>query len=195
MHSIGVCSKSFTETDYKMASVLITQQYCYVINIVIVMSTLFSDIHRRMEAWGTDGKMNPFKDIYDLVFQMTVRIASCEELATDPIAVQKVTDLYWMLEKSITPVGLLLPWFPGRAQKLGKQATKGLYDLLLHYVNIRRKAEVRNSDAIDVLIADGEDDHGIVEVCASPASCKSRAQFSHPSSHYHLYSLVSSILA
>jgi hypothetical protein len=36
-----------------------------------------------MDDWGTEGKLNPFKDIYDLVFQMTVRMASCNELATE----------------------------------------------------------------------------------------------------------------
>jgi len=108
--------------------------------------------------------MNPFKDIYDIVIQLTVRIASCEELAADPRSVQKMSDLYWKLEKSATPVGLLLPWFPGTAKRDKKQATEGLYSLLSHYVDARRQAEVLNSDAIDELIADGADNTIIVEV-------------------------------
>jgi hypothetical protein len=35
-------------------------------------------------AWGSEGRIDPFKEIYDVVFQMTVRMASCKELATDP---------------------------------------------------------------------------------------------------------------
>jgi hypothetical protein len=117
-----------------------------------------------METWGTEGKINPFKDIYDLVIQMTVRIASCQELAADPRAVKRLGDLYWMLEKSATPVGLLLPWFPGTAKKSKRVATTGLYEMLSHHVDVRQKAEVSNSDAIDTLIADGADATIIVEV-------------------------------
>jgi sterol 14-demethylase len=117
-----------------------------------------------MDTWGTRGKLNPFKDIYDLVIQMTVRMATCEELAADLTSVQKLSELYWKLEKSATPVGLLLPWFPGTAKRDKNQATKGLYDMLSHYVNIRRTAEVPSPDAIDVLIGDGADNTIIVEV-------------------------------
>jgi hypothetical protein len=36
-----------------------------------------------------------------------------------------------------------------------------------HFVDIRRNAEVRRSDAIDILIADGDDNHTIIEVRAT----------------------------
>ena len=130
----------------------------------IATPTLLSDINLRMEAWGTEGKINPFQDIYDLVIQMTVRMASCRELAADPEAVKRMADFYWMLERSATPVGLLLPWFPGPAKKNKMIATKGLYEMLSQYVEVRRKAEVSNSDAIDSLIADGAETTIIVEV-------------------------------
>lgn len=130
-----------------------------------VIPTLLSDINKRTDAWGMEGKINPFKDIYDIVIQLTVRLASCKELADDPRSVKNMSDLYWKLEKSATAVGLLLPWFPGTAQKDKRQASEGLYGLLSHYVDARRKAEVPSSDAIDELIADGADNTIIVEVC------------------------------
>jgi sterol 14-demethylase len=132
-----------------------------------VIPTLFGDINKRMELWGAEGKMDPFKDIYDLVFQMTVRMASCGELAADSKAVKNMSDLYWKLEKSATPVGLLLPRFPGTAKKNKEEATTGLYVMLSHYVDIRRKAEVPNSDAIDILIADGDDNTTIISFVLS----------------------------
>jgi sterol 14-demethylase len=163
--SISVCSSSFTETDFKTVSVHIMAALTLHDEYPTVMPTLFSDISRVMDDWGAEGIMNPFKDIYDIVFQMTVRMATCKELASDPRMIQKMNDLYWKLEKSATPVGLLLPWFPGTAKKNKEQATRGLYDMLSHYVDIRRKAEVPNSDAIDLLIADGLDDPSIIGVC------------------------------
>ena len=130
-----------------------------------------------MEAWGTEGKINPFEDIYDLVIQMTVRMASCRELAADPKAVKRMADHYWMLEKSATPVGLLLPWFPGTAKKNKMIAMKGLYEMLSHYVDVRQKAEVSNSDAIDTLIADGADATIIIEVRTAMVSNTAMSTF------------------
>ncbi|KIM74625.1 hypothetical protein PILCRDRAFT_828049 [Piloderma croceum F 1598] len=132
-----------------------------------IMPTLFNDIHERMEDWGSEGKMSPFKDIYELVFLMTVRMASCQELANDPAMIRKMRDLYWKLEKSATPVGLLFPWFPGTAKKNKEQAINGLYEMLSHYVDLRREADVPSLDAIDVLIADGMDNSSIIQVIMS----------------------------
>jgi sterol 14-demethylase len=132
-------------------------------NLRTVAPTLFSDTILRMDAWGSEGKIDPFDDVYHLVFQMTVRMATCEELAGDPLMVQKMRQLYWKLQESATAVSLLLPWFPSAARRNKAQATKDLYNTLSHYVDIRRKAQVPSTDAIDVLIADGEDDGTIVE--------------------------------
>jgi hypothetical protein len=118
-----------------------------------------------MENWGAEGTIDPFKDIYDLVFQMTVRMGSCQELATDPAMVQKMGDLYWKLEQNTTLLSLLLPWLPSPAGKTRRQATKSLSYMVSHYVEVRRKADVPNLDAIDVLIADGADTPSIVHVC------------------------------
>ena len=128
---------------------------------------MFSDINRCMRPWGTAGQMDPFKNIYDLVFQMTIRVGCCEELATDPRAVQKISDLYWQYEKGVTPMSLLLPWFPSMARKQKNQAIRGLYSMLSHHVDVRRKAKQLTSDAYDVLIAEGEDNATIVEVCVT----------------------------
>ena len=73
------------------------------------MPALLSDINGRMEPRGVEGKMEPFKDNYDVVFQIIVRMASCQELATSPRSIQIMNDLYWKLEKSTAPVNLLLP--------------------------------------------------------------------------------------
>ena len=163
-------------------------------NISTAVPTLFRDINRCTEAWGIAGKMDPFKDIYNLVFQMTIRLSTCDELATDAQSVQKISQFYWQFEKSITPAGLLLPWFPSSAKKHKEQSIKGLYDILSHYVDVRRKAKVLHSDPFDELIADGENNTIIVEVCVTMFSqCCMPIFFPH-SWRYLLYSVVSSTL-
>jgi hypothetical protein len=129
--------------------------------------TLFRDVNRRMETWGASGQVDPFTDIYDLVFQLTIRLSTCEELASDANSIKRISDLYWQYEKSNTAAALLLPWFPGTVQKHKKESARNLYDILSHCVDARPKAKVPNSDPFDVLIADGESNAVIIEVCAA----------------------------
>ncbi|KAF8069216.1 cytochrome P450 [Lyophyllum atratum] len=127
-----------------------------------LLPTLFDDVHQRMKAWGKAGTLNPFKEIYELVFQMNVRLATCRELSEDKAAITKLGQHYWELEKSATPFALLLPWFPSRAKKAQQEATLQLYLLVAGFVEARRKATPPNSDAIDVLIAAGDSTESIV---------------------------------
>ena len=99
-----------------------------------------------------------------LVFQMTVRMASCDELARNTEEIEKIQELYWTLEKSATPIALLLPWFPGRAKKAKEVATRELYMKFNHYVDLRREAKVPTTDAIDILIGQGHSNPDIIQV-------------------------------
>ena len=98
---------------------------------------------------------------------MTVRIASCDDLAKNEVDLKKIGELFMTLQKSTTPVSLVLPWLPSPAKKSGKQATTEIYTMLHTYVEARRHVEPTN-DAIDVLVADGETTQNIVGV--SPGS-------------------------
>ncbi|KAG6811694.1 hypothetical protein H0H92_006201, partial [Tricholoma furcatifolium] len=127
-----------------------------------VLPTLFDDVHRRIDNWGEAGVLNPFEEIFDLVFQMIVRIATCRELSENTEAISQLAKNYWELEQSSTPFALLFPWFPSAAKKAKQTATQGLYMLLYRYVMIRRQVGASTSDAIDVLIASGESNEGII---------------------------------
>jgi hypothetical protein len=35
---------------------------------MLVVPILLDDIHKRMKSWGTEGKINPFREIYDVCF-------------------------------------------------------------------------------------------------------------------------------
>ncbi|KAJ7127689.1 cytochrome P450, partial [Mycena epipterygia] len=129
-----------------------------------IFPSLLSDFNNLMEAWGPAGSINPFTDIYKLVFQVTVRIASCRELADDPAAVDRLVQLYWELEKGSTPIAVLLPWFPSPARKARERAMADLSAMLYSYVQLRRNAAVPSSDAIDVLLAEGTPTDAIIGV-------------------------------
>ena len=150
----------------------------------LVFPTLLQDITSRADKWGNDGKsgrINPFAEIYDvsffsrvlwdwcrvctfqLVFLMTARMTTCHDLVKNEADLKRIGEVFMTLQTIATPVSLLLPWFPSPARKTGKQAATELYTLLHTYVETRRHA-MPTSDAIDILIVDGETTQNIVGV-------------------------------
>ena len=95
---------------------------------------------------------------------MTVRMASCAELAADVKTVEEIQGLYWQLEKSATPTALLLPWFPGPAKKRKERVTTELFTKLHDFVELRKNAAVPSSDSIDILLGQGVPTPDIVQV-------------------------------
>ncbi|KAJ7074289.1 cytochrome P450 [Mycena amicta] len=126
--------------------------------LVDVLPHLLEDINRCMNDWGQSGTIDPFRQIHDLVFQMTVRMGSCRELADNAEALSKLSEFFLLHEQSASALSLMLPWLPGRAKRSKQKATRGLYETVGHYVDLRRKAAVQSSDAIDMLISQGFDD-------------------------------------
>jgi len=98
---------------------------------------------------------------------MTVRMATCKELSEDREVVKQLAKIYREIEKSASPISVLLPWFPSPGRRAKQKATKDLYTLLLSYVKIRRQAPIPSADAIDFFISEGLSDNAVVGV--SPA--------------------------
>jgi len=99
-----------------------------------------------------------------LVFQMTVRMATCQELAADKQTIKDLRRHYFDMEQSSTPVSILLPWFPSPARKTKTKSTRALYLLIKKYVTMRREAKIPSSDPIDLLMAQGDSDDSIISV-------------------------------
>lgn len=102
-----------------------------------------------------------------LAVQMTVRMATCQELAKNQDDIKHVMRHFQDIDESATPVNVLLPWLPSQARKSRENATRALFTLLQKYVDLRRKAAVPSSDPIDTLIAHGDTDESIVGVSLS----------------------------
>ena len=94
---------------------------------------------------------------------MTARMASCKDLTNNKADLKKIEGLFMDLQKSATPISLVISWFLSPAKMNGMLATTELFTMLRTYVDNRRTAEPSN-DAIDVLISDGETTQVIVEV-------------------------------
>jgi sterol 14-demethylase len=98
---------------------------------------------------------------------MTVRMATCRELAEDKGAVDELAQHYWNIEKSATPFATIFPWFPGPARKAKEKSTLGLYNLLASHVKLRRNASTPSMDPIDILISQDLSNDNILGVSSS----------------------------
>jgi cytochrome P450 len=94
---------------------------------------------------------------------MTVRMASCRELASDLPALTKLRQHFWILDESSTPTSLLFPWFPSPARRVKQTSTKVLHTMLWNYVEERKKAPLPTSDAIDLLLGEGLSNNEIIQ--------------------------------
>ncbi|KDQ18007.1 hypothetical protein BOTBODRAFT_29320 [Botryobasidium botryosum FD-172 SS1] len=123
---------------------------------------LFTDLDNRMNSWPQSGRANPFDNIYRLVLQMTVRALAVKEIADSPAALEKLSELYWGVEKSTSATSVLLPWFPSRTRRNRKDVTAELYQFLADPIN-KRKAEGRvEEDAAQFMIEQGDSTENMV---------------------------------
>lgn len=102
---------------------------------------------------------------------MTARMASCQDLTNNEADMKRIEKLFMDLQSSATPISLMVSWFLSPAKMSGMLATTELFTMIRGYVDKRRLAEP-TSDAIDVLIADGETTQVIVEVSSATISVR-----------------------
>ncbi|THH10817.1 hypothetical protein EW146_g8249, partial [Bondarzewia mesenterica] len=131
--------------------------------LTALLPDLYNDINARMVGWGHEGQVDLFDKIFSIVFQMTIRLASCRELSEDEQAVDSVRVDFDQLERNSNATSLLLPWLPSPSKKRKTAATKRLFDLLNKFVELRRHADVPSSDAIDVMLGHGYSNELIIE--------------------------------
>ena len=94
---------------------------------------------------------------------MTVHMFSCRELASDLPTITKLQQHFWNLERTITPMSLLVPWLPTPSKYVKLMSIKSMYATLRNHVEERKKSAVPSSDAIDVLLADGVSSNDIIQ--------------------------------
>ncbi|KIM46876.1 hypothetical protein M413DRAFT_440450, partial [Hebeloma cylindrosporum] len=95
---------------------------------------LLEDARKMMENWGSFGQLDPFENVYELVFQLTIRSLSCTEISEDPALVARLKKLYDTLDTGTTPATVLLPWLPTSAMIKKLWATKEIYGIVMQAI-------------------------------------------------------------
>jgi hypothetical protein len=115
-------------------------------------------------AADTSGMTDPFQSIYRIVFQLTIRMVGCDDIAEDPELLEKTLGLYETIEKSATPTAIIFPWFPSPAIVKRTVAGGRLYMILKRIVEERKRTGRRRDDPLQYLIDQGDSMAKIIQV-------------------------------
>ena len=107
---------------------------------------------------------DPFVSIYEIVFQLTMRMVGCDEIANDPALLKKTLHLFETIQRSSTPTTIIFPWFPSPALIKRTIAGGRLYMILKKIVDERKKSGRREDDPLQYLIDNGDDMNEIIGV-------------------------------
>lgn len=121
-------------------------------NLPLIVNDTQTALKKTLAQVGDGGLMDPFNDIYRIVYQLTMHIVGPTEFAESPEMLDETLRLFNIVERSLSPSRVVFPWLPtfGYLKQLfygGK-----LYYALNGVVNARSKEGRRVEDALQLLM-------------------------------------------
>ena len=125
------------------------------------------DVQKNLRALENDpsGITDPFHTIFGIVYQLTMRIVGCDDIADDPVLLEKTLRLYQTVEQSATATAIMFPRFPSLAVIKRTIAGGRLYMIFNGIVAERKKTGRRRDDPLQYLIDQDDSIERIIEVC------------------------------
>ncbi|KAJ2900619.1 hypothetical protein MKZ38_002318 [Zalerion maritima] len=121
---------------------------------------------KRKQKKKAAGVLNPYEDVYRLVYQLTMRTLGCEEIAEDRKLGDETLRLYEDAEEGTSPARFVVPWLPTPAWWRRVKSGARLYGILDGIVKERRRSKeggARKEDALQVLLDQGASTLGVIE--------------------------------
>ncbi|KAK2009263.1 cytochrome P450 6A1 [Colletotrichum eremochloae] len=102
------------------------------------------------------GTSDPFEDMYRLVFQLTVRMVGCDEVAEDPALLQRMLHIFEGIDGAATATKVMFPWMPtvGHFRRVISGAK--MYRILEGLIRERKARGVPGNDALQFLMDNGD---------------------------------------
>ena len=107
-----------------------------------------------------------------------MRCLAGHELADDAAAIARLRGLYDTLDRSTTPLSVLLPWLPSSSMLSKVWASKQVYDIIDGAIRARVAGGVAHDDTLQMLLDHG--DEKLVVVGVSPIRLRPSIQSPHP---------------
>ncbi|KAK2059706.1 cytochrome P450 6A1 [Colletotrichum caudatum] len=109
------------------------------------------------------GMSDPFEDMYSLVFQLTVRMVGCDEVAEDPVLMQQVLRIFEGIDGAATATKIMFPWMPTVGHLWRVVSGARMYRILERIIRERKARGVPGNDALQFLMDNGD---SIIEMVA-----------------------------
>jgi len=106
---------------------------------------------------GEEAVMDPFDDIYRVVYALTMRTVGTAEIVRSPELMNKTLGWFETLQNA-SALKIIFPWLPTLTDVRRMIAGGRLYYLLKGLVNDRKRTGRREDDALQYLIDMGNDD-------------------------------------
>jgi cytochrome P450 len=128
-------------------------------NFVRMLPTLVGDVQARftsiLATKGDAGLIDPFEDLYEIVYQLTMRTVGATEIAESPAQLKKTLRLFERIEASVSHIKHVFPWLPTVNQYKRMYYGAQLYMTLAKIVDERKKTGTRYEDCAQMLIDQG----------------------------------------
>ncbi|KIJ58905.1 hypothetical protein HYDPIDRAFT_101775 [Hydnomerulius pinastri MD-312] len=117
-----------------------------------VYPIMIGDVSQIIRTWGKEGVLDPFANVYQVVFALSMRLGTCNEFCDDPEKVEALMRIFADLEAGSKPTSVILPWMPTPSRLRRTFAGAKLYRMISVVVEKRKREERREDDPLQVLI-------------------------------------------
>lgn len=151
----------------------------FVRNLPALVSDTTSALDQVVQRNGVheaSGVLDPYDDVYNTVYQLTMRTLGPSEIANDPELLAKTLHLFGDIERGASPMRIIFPWLPTVGWVRQVVAGARMYAILDKIVK-RRKAEGRTEeDSLQFLMDTGANTKDILTVSLLDRSLKNNFQ-------------------
>ena len=119
--------------------------------------TLVSDVRSCLDELGESGLMDPFDNLFELVYKLTQRTVGANEIANSRPLLDRTLRLFQLIEKTSTSYQIIFPWLPSPAMFKRVWGGSQLYFIFSRIANTRQKEGRRENDGMQLLLDHGDD--------------------------------------
>lgn len=125
----------------------------------------------RRNGGGQTGVFDPFDDMYQAVYQLTMRTVGATEIAESPQLLARTLGLFEEVERNTSTARIIFPWLPTPGYVRQTIAGGKLYVIFDRIARERRGTGRTHDDAFQFLMDSGEDIVRILTVSPCLAQC------------------------
>ncbi|KAF9872051.1 cytochrome P450 6A1 [Colletotrichum karsti] len=114
-----------------------------------------NDTTTRLAA-RADGISDPFEDMYRLVFQLTMRMVGCDEIAEDDALLVQTLRIFESIDAASTATKVMFPWAPTVGHFRRVYSGARMYMILEKVIKARKERGVEGTDALQYLMDQGD---------------------------------------